>query len=61
MSLRVLVPSDPAAWQWLTLAHFRAQLEDLWDASLTLELNLCTFGPHPRVTLGDMGDTVSLS
>jgi len=51
-----------AAWaQGLTLAHFRAQLEDLRDTSLTFKLNLSTFGTHPRVTLGFMGDTVSLS
>jgi hypothetical protein len=50
-----------AAEQGLTLAHFRAQLEYLLDASLTLELNLSTFGTHPRVTLGYMGTRVSLS
>jgi len=44
-----------------TLAHFSAQLEALRDTSLTLELNLSTFGPHPRVTVGYMWDTVSLS
>jgi len=38
--------------QGLTLAHFRAQLEDLRDASLTSMLNLSTFGTHPRVRLG---------
>jgi len=47
--------------QGLTLAHFRAQLEDLWDTSLTLELNLSTFGARPRVTLGYVGDRVSSS
>jgi len=47
--------------QGLTLAHFRAQLEDLRDTLLTLELNLSIFGTHPRVTLGCMGDKVSLS
>jgi len=47
--------------QGLTLAHFRAQLEDLRDTSLTLELNFRTFGTHPRVDLGHMGDKVSLS
>ena len=52
--------SAPAG-QGLTLAHFRAQLEDLRDTSLTLELNLSTLGPHPRVTLGYMGDNLSLS
>jgi len=30
--------------QGLTLAHFKAQLEDLRDTSLTLEPNLSTFG-----------------
>jgi hypothetical protein len=30
--------------QGLTLAHFTAQLEDLRDTSLTLELNGSTFG-----------------
>jgi hypothetical protein len=44
-----------------TLAHFGAQLEDLRDTSLTLKLNLSTFGTHPRVNLGYMGDNVSLS
>jgi len=43
----------------LTLAHFRAQLEDLRDTSLTLELNLSTFGTHLLVNLGNMGDNVS--
>ena len=50
-----------AAVQGLTLAHFKAQLEDLRDTSLTLELNLSTFGPHPRVKLAYMGDEVHLS
>ena len=39
----------------------RAQLEDLRDTSLTLELNLSTFGPHPWVNLGHIEDKVSLS
>jgi len=47
--------------QGLTLPHFKAQLEDLRDTSLTLELNLSTFGPHPRVHLGCLGNKVSLS
>jgi len=38
-----------AGSQGLTLAHSKAQLEDLWDTLLTLELNLSTFGTHPRV------------
>ena len=46
----------PPCRQGLTLAAFNAQLEDLWDTSLTLELNLSTFGTHPH-----MGDKVSLS
>jgi hypothetical protein len=47
--------------QGLALADFKAQLEDLRDTSLTLELNLSTFGPHPRVILGCVGDKLSLS
>jgi hypothetical protein len=47
--------------QGLELAHFRAQLEDLRDTSLTLELNLSTLGPHARVDMGNMGDKVSSS
>jgi hypothetical protein len=47
--------------QGLTLAHFRAQLEDLRDTSLTLELNLSTSGTHPTVMLGCTGDNVSSS
>jgi hypothetical protein len=47
--------------QGLTLSHFRAQLEDLQDASLASKLNLSTSGPHPRVDLGYMGNRVSLS
>jgi hypothetical protein len=47
-----------ARGQGLTLAHFRAQLEDLRDTSLTFELNMGTFGSHPRVQLGHMGDKV---
>ena len=45
--------------QGLTLLHFRAQLEDFRDTSLTLELNLSTFGTHAQVSLGYMGDTFS--
>jgi len=45
----------------LTLAHFRAQLEDLRDTSPTIELKLSTFGTHPRVNLGHMGDKGSSS
>jgi hypothetical protein len=36
--------------QGLTLAHFRAQLEDLRYTSLTLELNLGTYGTHKNST-----------
>jgi hypothetical protein len=50
-----------ASRQGLTLAHFRAQFEDLRDTSLTLEHNLSTFGTHSPVNLGYMGDDVSLS
>jgi hypothetical protein len=49
------------AGQGLTLAHFTAQLEDLRDISHTLELILSISGTHPRVTLGCVGDEVSLS
>jgi hypothetical protein len=48
-----------AAVQGLTLVHFRAQLEDLRYTSLTSELNSSTFGKHPRVSLGYMGDNLS--
>ena len=41
--------------QGLTLAHFRAQQEDLRDTSLTLELNLSTFAPHPPINSGICG------
>ena len=41
-----------ASNQGLTLVHLRAQLEELRDTSLTLELNLSTFGTHPRVIWG---------
>jgi len=51
----------PAPSQGLTLARFRAQLEDIQDTSFTLELNLSTFGPHSRVSLGCVGDKVSFS
>ena len=53
--------ADTAHAQGLTLVHFSAQLEDLRDTSLTLLINLSTFGKRPRVTLGYMGDTVSSS
>jgi hypothetical protein len=36
-------------------------LRTFGNTSLTLELNLGTFGPHPRVDLAYVGDTVSLS
>ena len=58
---RVVHPPGSTSKQGLTLAHFKAQLEDLRDTSLTLELNLSTFGPHPRVKLAYMGDEVHLS
>jgi hypothetical protein len=45
-----LGPQGPG--QGLALAHFRAQLEDLRDTLLTLELNVSTFGTHPRVIWG---------
>jgi hypothetical protein len=48
-------------WQGPTLAHFRAQLEDLRDTSLTSDINLSTFETHPRVNMGHMGNKVSLS
>jgi len=41
-----------AAGQGLTLAHFRAQLDDLRHTSLTLELNLSTIGTHAQVIRG---------
>jgi len=44
-----------AVGQGLTLVQFRAQLEDLRDTSLTFEINLSTFGTHPRVNLGHNG------
>ena len=47
--------------QGLTLVHFMAQLEDFRYTSLTVELNLSTFGTYPRVNWGYMGDKVSLS
>jgi hypothetical protein len=56
MATRTTAPST----QGLTLAHFRAQLEDLRDTSLTLELNLSTFGTHPPVNLGIWGTKVRL-
>jgi hypothetical protein len=45
----VLVNPSATFIQGLTLAHCRAQLEDLQDTSLTLKLNLSTFGTHPQV------------
>jgi hypothetical protein len=42
------VPGGSTLRQGLTLAHFRAHLEDLRDTSLTLEPNFSTFGTHPR-------------
>jgi len=47
--------------QRLTLAHFTAQLEYLRKHNADSELNLSTFGPHPRVNSGYIGDKVSLS
>jgi len=52
---------ERAAHQGLTLDHFKAQLEYLQDTSLRSELNLSTFGPHPRINVGSVGDKVSLS
>jgi len=40
-------PRCRGAEQGLTLAHFTAQLEDLRDTSLTLELNLSIIGTYP--------------
>jgi hypothetical protein len=59
--LNAQYPATHTTKQGLTLAHFTVQLEDLRDTSLTLELNLSTFGPHPRVYYVHMGDKVSLS
>jgi len=55
-------PAEVTAAQGLTLAHFRAQLEHLRATSLTLELNLSTFGTIPRGMdrSGYAGDNVSL-
>jgi hypothetical protein len=53
--------SSRACVQGLTLDHFSVQLEDLRDTSLTLELNLSTFGTHPRVNLDYSWDKVGLS
>jgi hypothetical protein len=36
-------------------------LRNFKNTSLPLELNLSTFGTHPRVDFGHMGGTVSLS
>jgi len=55
------VAAGAGARQGLTLAHFKAQLEDLRDTLLTLELNLSTFGTHARVNLGYTGEIVSFS
>jgi hypothetical protein len=52
---------DTGLGQGLTLVRFRAQLEDLRDTSLTLQLNLSTLGTHPRVNLDHIGDKESLS
>jgi hypothetical protein len=40
---------------------FQLNLRTIGNTLLPLELNLSTFGPHPRVTLGHMWDKVSLS
>jgi hypothetical protein len=45
----------------ITFAHFKPQLEDLRDTSLTLELNLSTFRKYLRAHLGYEGDEVSFS
>jgi len=45
--------------QGLTVAHNRAQLEDLRDTTLTSELNLSTLGHIHGLGLGCLGDTVS--
>jgi len=60
-SISLGASSSSSSNQGLTLAHFRAQLEDIRDTSLSSELNLSTCGTHSRVTLGCMGDKVSLS
>jgi len=52
-------PTTPR--QGLTLAHFTAQFEDLRGTSITFELNVSTFGTHPRVSWVYMGHYVSLS
>ena len=48
-----------AVVQGLTLACVIAELEDLRDTSLTLELNLSTFGTHRQAILGHVGVKVS--
>jgi len=53
--------SQKARMHGLTLAHFTAQLEDLRDTSLTLELKLSSFGTYPRVHVAYVRDGVRLS
>jgi len=48
-------PCSLASLQGLTLAPFKAQIEDLRDSSLKSELDLSTFGTHPRDNLGHIG------
>jgi len=43
------------------LLPFKLNLRTFGNTSLPLALNLSTFGPRPRVNLGQMGDKVSLS
>jgi hypothetical protein len=58
------VASASAPKQGLTFAHFTAQLEDLRDTGLKLQLTLNTLSTietHPGVILGHVGDKASLS
>jgi len=60
-NVKVIIAGPAGPHQGLTLAHFRAQHEDLRDTSLTLELTLSTCGTHPQVELGYMGHKGSSS
>jgi hypothetical protein len=53
------VCAEVALDQGQTLAHLRAQCDNLQDASLTLELNSSTFGTRRQINLDYMGEKVS--
>jgi hypothetical protein len=64
---RPLISPKCTRWGWvpgrrgLHSPTSELNLKDLQDTSLAVQLNLSTFGTHPRINLGHAGDKASFS